>query len=67
MILQALTQYYEDLLAQGKIARPGWAVAKVSWALELTAPCWDCSTCKGRYPGAKRPPWFPRSCWSRSQ
>lgn len=35
MILQALTQYYEDLLAQGKIARPGWAVAKVSWALEL--------------------------------
>lgn len=37
MILQALTQYYEDLLALGKIARPGWAVAKVSWALELGA------------------------------
>ena len=35
MILQALTQYYEDLLAHGKIDRPGWAVAKVSWALEL--------------------------------
>lgn len=35
MILQALTQYYEDLLALGKIARPGWATAKVSWALEL--------------------------------
>ena len=35
MILQALTQYYEDLLALGKIARPGWAKAKVSWALEL--------------------------------
>ena len=35
MILHALTHYYEDLLAQGKIARPGWAMAKVSWALEL--------------------------------
>lgn len=35
MILQALTDYYEDLLALGKIARPGWAKAKVSWALEL--------------------------------
>lgn len=35
MILQALTQYYEDLLALGKIVRPGWAKAKVSWALEL--------------------------------
>ncbi|MGN0984544.1 MAG: type I-C CRISPR-associated protein Cas8c/Csd1, partial [Gemmiger sp.] len=35
MILQALTQYYEDLLALGQIARPGWATAKVSWALEL--------------------------------
>ncbi|WP_370827673.1 type I-C CRISPR-associated protein Cas8c/Csd1 [Fournierella massiliensis] len=36
MILQALTDYYEDLLALGKIARPGWAKAKVSWALELS-------------------------------
>ena len=35
MILQSLTQYYEDLLSLGEIARPGWAVAKVSWALEL--------------------------------
>lgn len=35
MILQALTRYYEDLLALGRIARPGWAMAKVSWALEL--------------------------------
>ena len=24
MILQALVQYYEDLLANGKITRPGW-------------------------------------------
>lgn len=33
MILQALTQYYEDLAKQGKIARPGWARTKISYAL----------------------------------
>lgn len=36
MILQALVQYYEVLLAKGKIARPGWTNAKVSWGLELS-------------------------------
>ena len=25
MILQALTQYYEDLLHRGEIAAPGWS------------------------------------------
>ena len=35
MTLQALTQYYEELLAAGKITRPGWAKAKVSFALDL--------------------------------
>ena len=35
MILQALTQYYEALLNAGKITRPGWAKAKVSFALCL--------------------------------
>lgn len=35
MILQALIQYYEELLAAGKITRPGWAKAKVSFALDL--------------------------------
>ncbi len=35
MILQALVDYYEDLAAQGKISRPGWAKVKVSWALEI--------------------------------
>ncbi len=35
MILQALTEYYETLLEKGKIARPGWGTAKVSFALEL--------------------------------
>ena len=33
MILQALTQYYEDLVKQDKIARPGWTMQKVSYAL----------------------------------
>ena len=35
MILQALVDYYEELAAQGKIARPGWSKVKVSWALEI--------------------------------
>ncbi len=35
MILQALTDYYEQLAAQGRIARPGWSRVKVSWALEI--------------------------------
>ncbi len=35
MILQGLVRYYEDLLRLGKIARPGWGPAKVSFALEL--------------------------------
>lgn len=35
MILQALTRYYENLLAQGGAVRPGWAKAKVSYGLEL--------------------------------
>ena len=35
MILQALTQYYEDLLVLGQIDRPGWNQAKVSYGLAL--------------------------------
>lgn len=35
MILQALTQYYEDLLRLGKINRPGWSKQKVSYSLLL--------------------------------
>ena len=33
MILQALTKYYADLTTQGKIASPGWAKTKISYAL----------------------------------
>ena len=35
MILPALTRYYEDLLAQRKIDAPGWAPARISFALYL--------------------------------
>ena len=35
MILQALTRYYEDLLSRGEITAPGWAPAKISFALCL--------------------------------
>ena len=35
MILQALTQLFADLQRQGKIASPGWAPAKISYALCL--------------------------------
>ena len=35
MILQALAGYYEKLAEEGKVERPGWSKAKVSFALNL--------------------------------
>ena len=35
MILQSLVQLYEDLVTQGRIARPGWVSTKVQWALSI--------------------------------
>jgi CRISPR-associated protein Csd1 len=35
MILQALVRHYEDLSAQGKIARLGWGLSKISFALYI--------------------------------
>lgn len=35
MILQALTRLFEDLTQQGKLSRPGWSPAKISYALCL--------------------------------
>ena len=35
MILQSLTAYYETLAAQGRLDRPGWAGAKISYALQI--------------------------------
>lgn len=37
MILQSLVQYYEALERDGKVSRPGWCEAKVSFALDLSA------------------------------
>lgn len=37
MILQALVGYYEALESQGKIPRPGWVNAKISYGLNLDA------------------------------
>lgn len=36
MILQSLVQYYEMLEKKGKISSPGWCMAKVAFALELS-------------------------------
>ena len=35
MILQALTELFEDLVRQGKLSAPGWSSAKISYALCL--------------------------------
>ncbi len=35
MILQALVEHYEDLAAQGKLARPGWSDSTISYALYI--------------------------------
>lgn len=35
MILQALTELFEDLVRQGKLSAPGWGNAKISYALCL--------------------------------
>ena len=35
MILQALVEHYEDLAAQGKLARPGWSDTNISYALYI--------------------------------
>ena len=35
MILQALVEHYEDLAAQGRLARPGWSDANISYALYI--------------------------------
>lgn len=36
MILQALTEHFKTLSAQGKLAQPGWSEAKISYALYLS-------------------------------
>jgi len=35
VILQTLVEHYEDLVAQGKLARPGWSDSNISYALYI--------------------------------
>lgn len=35
MILKALVDYYEALAAKGKVGKPGWGYAKISYALNI--------------------------------
>lgn len=35
MLLQALVHYYDIMAAQGKISKPGWCKAKISYALQI--------------------------------
>ena len=35
MILQALNQYYDRLVQEGELEKPGWQAVKVSYALEI--------------------------------
>lgn len=36
MIIRALVDYYESLAKQGKIVKPGWSVAKIAYALNIS-------------------------------
>lgn len=36
MILQALAKYYENLAEEGKVPKPGWCSAKVSYQINLS-------------------------------
>ena len=53
MILQALVQYYEALLARGEIDRPGWSKVNVSWRLDLNpdGSLFDVSPLQNSSPG----------------
>lgn len=55
MILQALTNYYETLLTQGKITPPGWATIRVSYGIELDTEgqVVQLYHCNKKFPGEK--------------
>ncbi len=36
MILQALVKYYENLLEEGEVSKPGWCSGKVSYQIDLS-------------------------------
>lgn len=62
MILQSLVQYYEALEQKGEITRPGWCIARVSFALELS-PNGDLKriiSLKNEVPKGKKTVWEPQ-------
>ena len=62
MILQSLVQYYEALEQKGEITRPGWCIARVSFALELS-PDGDLKriiSLKNEVPKGKKTVWEPQ-------
>lgn len=62
MILQSLVQYYEALEQKGEITRPGWCIARVSFALELS-PEGDLKriiSLKNEVPKGKKTVWEPQ-------
>lgn len=63
MILQALVKHYEDLAAQGEIAKPGWGQAKVSFALCLddTGTLTQVISLKTEQPQGKKTALLPQS------
>ena len=50
MILQALVEHYEDLVSQGKLARPGWSDTNISYALYIN----DAGELNKRFPSSGR-------------
>ena len=60
MILQALTDYYEELEIHQKIAPMGWAPVKISWALEIDMDGQILSVISLRHPDDKGKRMIPR-------
>ncbi len=63
MILQALVKYYEDLAEQGKVSRPGWCRAKVSYGINLSGEgkILGIITLKEEQERGKKTAWVPQA------
>lgn len=63
MILQALAKHYENLAEQGKVSRPGWCHAKVSYAVNLseTGEILSITSRKVEETRGKKTVWVPAS------
>ena len=63
MILQALAKHYENLAEQGKVSRPSWCHAKVSYAVNLseTGEILSITSRKVEETRGKKTVWVPAS------